>query len=154
MAEATGIPALDEAIDQFACSTFRWRHRDSSIYSERDVADLRRPEVARAQCGDVADQFSCFLGQQGIDTARSSIEDELWLTPEHWGYEDRPNPGIPAHAVTLVDAEGHLYAIDWTAAQYGYTQFPLVQRLGEDGFRWEREWDSETAAPVPLMPSA
>jgi hypothetical protein len=44
-----------------------------------------------------------------------------------WGYAERTN-SPHGYVVTLVAHAGELFAVELSAAQYGYDAFPLVQR--------------------------
>lgn len=130
--ERTGDAELDALIEQFTTTSHTWT---------TNLELFRDPDRAELMCDLLSEKFAAFLEQHGI---------EAWATedgtPENWGYHDRSIEGFSRHMVTAVDHNGHGYTIDWTAAQYGYTEFPLVQRLREDWEdlldRWERCWES------------
>lgn len=154
MAERTGDPELDKLIDQF-------------LTEEHDYIDMyRNSEDADGHCDEVSEFFAGWLSRHGMKATLSggqTIHDEeglqQWTTPDALGYEDRP--GIPNangevdkghadHYTTTVHMPSGLYSIDWTASQYGYTEFPLVQKLDDSG-GWQREFTSaEQYRIVPI----
>lgn len=134
MAERTQIPQLDDAIEEFLAR---------GIYllgqSTFPLEALRRAEKADGICSHIAEQFVEFLCERGFAAST------YWQHVDWLGYQDRSIYGYHEHCVTWVEAGRVRLAIDWTAAQYGYDSFPLVQRQGPGG--WMRAWDHE-GAPV------
>jgi hypothetical protein len=141
--ERTGIPALDALLAEYA----DWA----------PVARMRDPERADGSCELVATHLVDKLRERGFD--RPGLEaylsgdewegDEMVLeriSPDDFGYQDRPLAGNNSHVVCLIDAGDCLYSVDFTASQYGYREFPLVQRL--KGGVWEREWKLPELAPL------
>lgn len=127
MAERTGNPELDAAIAQFMM-----QHHDEL----GDIQDFRHPMVAWGRCEEVARACADFLKQRGF---RAQAEaDELGA----FGYHDaQPTESVmtpegpagdftyPEHAVVTIYNENGIawWQIDFTAAQYGYKEFPKVE---------------------------
>ena len=66
-------------------------------------------------------------------------DDEFADSADALGYTDWPLSGAPWHTVAIVYSEDeHIFAVDWSARQFGYSEFPLVQRF--DGRLWQRVW--------------
>lgn len=115
----TGFPELDRAIREF-------------MRTSPDLECRRNPEDAWGKCEIVADEFTAFLRERGFRayTARdelaafgygdaqdtAEIVDGAFTYPEHAATEVYHLPGMGV--LTVV--------IDFTAAQYGYTEFPKV----------------------------
>jgi len=127
MAERTGIPELDRLLDSFL------------VEYGALVSPLRDPRRAYDQCGNVSHWLSTFLRVGGCEAGYRPY------APQALGYEDAPGvEGLTPfddHVVCFVcapDEAKTIFAVDFTAAQFGYTEFPLVQRL-LDGV-WQRSW--------------
>ncbi|HXJ65201.1 MAG TPA: 2'-5' RNA ligase family protein, partial [Actinomycetota bacterium] len=141
----SGNAALDAALDDLEQGTIGIGRRDE-ITREIPVRDLRLKRFSKAQCGIVADQVTERLKEKGFK-ARSQVitiggSDGHFPSFEDYGYGDtglKPltrkdpfgQPGDPsrAHEVTVVRVDGKSYVVDYTAKQYGYSQFPLVHEL-------------------------
>jgi hypothetical protein len=160
MAERSGDPELDSLIeayleqnqfDWWSCNGFdeagvfrgdewtREQLRQRSIdsdgeYAPGDLSTLREPDTAYGLCGDLARDFARFMSEHGI------AADLLGGNPEDLYHDVQEHEG--GHAVTRVKMPSGTYMVDWTAAQYNYTEFPMVQKLN-DG-QWQREWNATT----------
>jgi hypothetical protein len=114
------------------------------LYRQRSVADptygagprqlpveaLRDPEVANGLCDLVASDFVRYLKANGIKARRETEDDKDAPYGVAWGYDDPVrNPGWGNHMLVTVERGDVFVTIDWTAAQFGYRQFPLVQKL-------------------------
>ncbi len=129
-----------------------WLERNPPLYDWENqyVGDLDSLQYqegldvqnAQSRCLDVAEQFSDFLHAELNRTDLDILP--YILTPEcrdwrYFGYTDRPKPGDSGddtHTMTIVvDDDGEIYGIDWTAAQYGYHEFPMILRLAIDPSR-------------------
>lgn len=134
MAERSGNPKLDALIEAYL---------QGPLHQQMKVEMLRDPQWAAGACNHEAQAFAEFLRSRGVEAECLSEEGWLAASPDDFGYTDRTIPGFDQHDVTYVDLDGQTYMVDWTAAQYGYQEFPMVQRQavpGED--KWEREWSS------------
>ncbi len=126
-----------------------WLDRNPPLYDEEqyyigDLESMRYQEGldtqnAQSHCSDVADQFSDFLRRE-LHITNPDIQPYIF-TPEertwqYFGYTDRSelgNEGDDSHTMTvIVDNDGEIYGIDWTAAQYGYRDFPMILHLVVD----------------------
>jgi hypothetical protein len=144
MAQQTGIAHIDELIEQFKASTY------TSSAVVRPVSDLR--EHSEDECCYAADAFTCFLVARGVeayDTVEHLHPDGEYPTIgdiEMFGYEDHPNPSprFFAHAATYVPVGEITYLIDFAAGQFGYSEWPMVQRAGYGP--WQREWVEASSA--------
>lgn len=59
-----------------------------------------------------------------------------------YGYEDGKyrRRKDKTHEATVVSVDGEIVMIDWTAGQYGYQEFPMVQRWDPKAASWQREF--------------
>jgi hypothetical protein len=103
------------------------------------VESFRDPQRALAQCSASAHHFAEFLCGLGIDAWVDRWDESRGPPSKEYGYEDRPlvDGYEERHFLTLIEHESETYTVDWTAAQFGYQEFPLVQRERADG-TWER----------------
>lgn len=152
MAERTGLPQVDQLIDRFLERDLTEIERaDADQFSDDDrdvyqpLAWMRDGKRAWGWCHVLAGQFARFLEHEGV-TAWSS-EDEFGsegLTYTALGYTDAPGVKgqgwIKFHCVTLVEEAGERFMVDWTASQYGYAEFPMVQRYDPAAQTWQREF--------------
>lgn len=145
MAERSGVPRLDAAIEDFIerglwhVTVMDWLE-DRYVDQPRPLAELNTPLGARGRCIPVTVEFNDFLALRGLE-AQGPVDGRglpTAVSPDALGYADRAVGGLHGHTLTLVAWQGELYSVDWTAAQYGYAEFPLVQRFS--GQAWEREW--------------
>jgi hypothetical protein len=126
MTQHTGFPELDKAIEEFIAT-----HSGPPLY----LNDFRSPSGAWGACEEAADAFAAFLKQRGFRAYATA--DELTMFP---GYEDAQDSkaigagdfSYPEHAVVEVyglygENDVRTITIDFTAAQYGYTEFPKVE---------------------------
>lgn len=149
---SSGYPELDREIERFAVS------------EAMHEFDYRDPKQAHARCGIVSRAFCDHLRNAGfrawqssdvvIDAADGSEELPMALydwaecsegygeKPESFGYHDRPIRGLDDHEAVFVELAGDYVMVDWSASQYGYADYPLIQRLNEYG-EWERRVDGE-----------
>ncbi len=139
MAQRSGNPQLDALIEQF--------QRDEHEYIDM----YRNAEDAAGNCAEVTDYFVNWLHQHGVHAfpaqepstrfleSNPHFEPDEWgATPDEYGYSDRATPGHPVHDVAMIEMAGTTYMVDWTASQYGYSEFPMVQQLVGPGHTWER----------------
>lgn len=133
--EKTGISTLDALAERF--------ERDEQVYlSEADidkpVSAWRHCDAGNAACHAISEVFVEFLAEEGIEAALSDeVDGEFFAdSADALGYHDRPVAGVPWHTVAIVFYEDHVFSYDWSAAQFGYREFPLVQRFAEG--RWQR----------------
>jgi hypothetical protein len=147
MAAASGNPELDAAIDAFRArgvwhvEVMDW-FDDCYVSRERPLDELKSVLGARGNCIHITNEFNEFLTELGLD-ASMPVDNEgrpITVSPEAFGYGDRPLSGLSEHMLSLVPRHGIVYSVDWTAAQFGYGEFPLIQRY-EDG-EWQRDWES------------
>lgn len=154
MAERSGDPDLDQLIEEFMKQPYgnAW-HSDypgeDEGWSEEEfqqegylpgtVKD-NLPNTSDGMCHVWAYRFAEFLNEHGYE-AESSEDNQGFTSPEEFGYDDRSIAGSPRHCVTTVQMSSGKYMIDWTASQYGYNEFPMVQKVSPGG-GWDREWTS------------
>lgn len=105
----------------------------------------RDPSIAYGKCSTITHLFCDLLELNGI--AAFHLTDH----PNNLNLADRlleayGDNGEPfgTHTVCFVPHPEGSFLIDWTAAQYGYDWFPMVQLLMPDG-RVLREWTAEEA---------
>lgn len=117
--------ALAKMIEEFKDQ--KWQH----VKGEITVDDLKDPKIANGLCHTLALSFADFARQHGH---------EAWLpkygtgTPEAFGYTDRKIKGPIGHYWAYVKIGNETYGVDWTAAQFGYDDIPVVQKLTESGW--------------------
>lgn len=133
--ERTGEERLDRLIERFA----------------RSNGQLADPEFACGRCHLAARRFQRFLAKAEV------LSLTLNETPDRLGYTDRPQesfyrPGqaYSYHTVVAVESISGLFLIDWSASQFGYGEFPLIQRLSADG-TIERQWQGWSEWPEGLL---
>jgi hypothetical protein len=136
---------------------------DGTLASElHPVEKLRDGAWALGICDLVADQFARFCQKrglaayspdnplpngrnwpQGVKARYLDLDGELFdvYGPARTNYYAKvPKPGLRVHQLTFAEsADGQVFTIDFSASQYGFSEFPLVQRLGESG-RWQRRF--------------
>lgn len=118
-----------------------------------DIEEEGGWQNSTGKCGDVAKFFADWVRDRGYPfRVWGSGEDPDHPLGSDWdpydlnlyGYEDRTEFGNPlddSHQATFIEsASGEIYMVDWTASQFGYREWPMVQRLGSGG-DWERDWD-------------
>jgi len=137
MAERSGDPELDQLITEYLGVL---RHK---------MKDLADPQWARGACGHESQNFAEWLDLKGV-RAYTQVMTDGYAGPDDphfddFNYGDR-GPGANGHIVVQVEMPSGNYTVDWTAAQYGYGEFPMVQK--KDGEQWQREW---TAAFNPVV---
>ena len=144
MAERTGQTYLDALIDEFQhegvwhVEIYDWSE-DRHVTKARPLVELRAPHAARGQCIHVADEFNRFLRERGVAAGLPLVNGRpMLVVPEALGYANRPRGGLSEHTLSIVRSGSEIYSIDWTASQYGYKEFPLIQRL-ENG-SWRRDF--------------
>lgn len=119
MAERSGVPALDEAIDEFMKT--RQGLED----------DYRDGQNAFGRCEESANEFADFLKQRGFNAYATS--DEIAAFPGYQNAADHGGQGFsyPEHAMVevydLFPGSVRTVTIDFTASQYGFTEFPKVE---------------------------
>jgi hypothetical protein len=165
MAESTGDPELDAILTGFLEEEIKPQAAEEGVEWREWIS---QPGI----CGDMASWFHDWLWRQtgknqdwratpvpgAVRYTGTFYDPDLdcaalphpWTgfpmnTPDEHGYADRPVPGADDHEATLLQsADGRVYLVDWAAGQYGYTEFPMVQRL-DGGGGWERQWAAKTA---------
>jgi rubrerythrin len=126
MAERTGDPELDSLIEYYY------------LQDRENMESLRDPNMSAGGCVEMARDMANFLKEHGIAATTAQTERGDDIFPQELGYGDLSHPDDGPHDLTIVERPSGTYAIDWTASQYGYKEFPMVQRLNDKG--WEREW--------------
>lgn len=109
------------------------------------------------ECDHAARSLTDLLRARGIEAHNNCGHDDprarfpLDGALDGIGYSDCPevDPIHEAHSVVFVVSADRVWTVDFAAGQYGYEQWPLVQRQGPDG--WEREWP--TLAPLKQEPN-
>lgn len=136
MATRSGHLELDSLLDQFE--------------ENPEIQRLRERAYAHGRCDDISHQLVDFLHDRDLDQPwhEAYVSGDEWengemllerICPEDFGYDDRPIEGCNSHILVMVDIHNERFSVDYTAAQYGYSEFPLIQRLlevdGEDCWR-------------------
>lgn len=112
-------------------------HDDLLVDEEgRRVHELRDNALAAGWCGVVSQHFIKWLARQGVRRVKEiDDEDDIEAT---LGYDDRPVSDGDSHSVVQVKIGSQTYMVDWTAAQFGYEEFPMVQRRVRN--KWCRDF--------------
>lgn len=129
-------------------------------------AGSRQP--SRGLCGNVADAFEAFLNKHGIkalsetdprhpvnriaagmdpnpleEAAAGRLDCEYgvdWSLLYGYGDGKYRRRRDKTHEATVIDHGGELLMIDWTASQYGYSEWPMLQRYDPERNAWQRGW--------------
>jgi hypothetical protein len=118
--ETTGFADLDHAVAAF-------------LSENPDVEEMREPVLAWGRCEEISERLAEFLTGRGFSAYCCRDEIGAFYTDA----EDSAKIGAgdftyPEHAVVEVynlDGMGVLtVCIDFTAAQYGFTEFPKIIR--------------------------
>jgi hypothetical protein len=151
MAQHTGDPELDALIEEFKQSECKAHSTAPSLPVDR----WRNRDDALGNCNDASLHFAQFLNMRGINaygTETTRAEENFGegiTTPEWVGYHDRPEKGDSGHEVVIVEKDGKTYSVDWTAAQYGYKEFPMVQLLTPQG--WNRSFGQNATVSRTIL---
>jgi hypothetical protein len=139
MRQTTGIERIDRQIAEFV-SHEQVYLSGADLY--KPVAEWRRCDSGNAACHAISEVFVEFLEEQELDACLSDEArgDEFADGPDVLGYDDRPIKGAPWHTIALVYADEQIFAIDFSAHQFGYDTFPFVQRFDPDSKAWQRSW--------------
>lgn len=122
---STSLDQLSYLIESF--KNEKWQH----VKGEITIDDLKDSKIANGLCHTLALSFQDFAEKNGF---------KAWLpkkgtgTPEAFGYDDRSITGHAGHYWTYVETDDGTYGVDWTAAQYGYEDVPVVQKLTRSGW--------------------
>lgn len=143
----TGDATLDRLLQAFAARPM--------------IAPMRKRRRAEGSCDAVALDLVDYLRARGFATPgrEAFLSGDEWhegelvrelLSPEDFGYDDRTVAGLNSHVVCLVELEEERWMVDFTAAQYGYKEFPLLQRLEryDDASSGKPVWSRLTAQPA------
>lgn len=156
MAERTSIPELDACLTAFELSNPELEEPVDETDETIDWSDLfsgtlselrEEPSLAAGLCTQLACELSEFAQAAGFDAVsteqpdpRSPLQGRGAHTPELFGYADRVcESGYPFHAAVLFYFGEQVFLVDYAAGQFGYREFPLVQRF--DSAQFERDWD-------------
>lgn len=116
---------LETLLEDFKGSFFE------HVSGQVEIEEMRNPERAKGMCNYVAKEFVKAAQDRGFEAWLS----EKGSTADEFGYTDRTIPGYDAHWWAIVK-DNEIYGIDFTAAQYGYDEFPMIHRL--EGEKWTR----------------
>ena len=152
MATMTGIQRLDRLIEIFG-----WEAgAEESMSDDGRIDYLREPLEAEGYCSTISCEFASFLLDHEVDAYDSGYGANLpaaeyaeagrnpFYGSTHdaasFGYSDRTRePDYDQHSLTVIHWQDDLYLVDWAASQYGYPEFPFIQKRGPDG-SWLRAW--------------
>ena len=164
MAERSGDPELDAFIEQFKAGhlhedDYAWQPHENEDGSTRPMDMYAEPDYGYGMCSTLSKEFADFLTAKGVEAwVSEDVAEHEKHTPQFWGYDDHEDaaathpamhqePPYPTHCVVIVIRPTGTFMVDWTASQYGYTEFPMVQRTDDrwDGHtpqRWQRKWSN------------
>jgi hypothetical protein len=143
-AQRTGVARIDALIEQFRSMNVNRSYFIEWQWDPPVSAFAPGPRtLAMGACGSVSMAFNDLLAEHGleVDLYHMAEDDPSGLVS--WmdaGYHDEYDGALSeaeGHTVSLVSAGRRQYLIDWTAAQFGCTEFPLVQ--WREGGHWVRE---------------
>jgi len=137
MAAQTGDPTFDALLEEFKDEfiDIEWFNPEFDETEDRyiTIRELEDADLSVGQCGRISNFFESWLRTKGVRSVdHGNTENQgpaaLNYTDEsnRWDYSD------DSHGWTEVYLNGHTYAVDWTASQYGNYDFPMVQRM-DDG---------------------
>jgi hypothetical protein len=152
MAERTGIPALDCLLREFAYEA----GAEESMDTDGRIDWLRSPLEAEGYCSVISTELAAYLSGRDVDAYDSGRHANLpaaeyadasrnpFYGGAHdaaaFGYQDATRtPDYDQHSLVVIHWQDALFLVDFAAAQYGYGEFPLVQRQAADG-SFARVW--------------
>lgn len=115
---------------------------DESLYNP--LHEMKDFEAATNACGVLSRDFARFLIKNGVeaDTYSQNPKDLYPHSPR--------TPMTEGHCVTKVIVDNKTYLIDWTAAQYGFNNFPKITTINKQS-KWKKIsiglWDPENTEP-------
>lgn len=105
----------------------------------------RDPSISYGKCSTLTHLFCDLLELNGIAAFHlTDHPDALNLSDRMLEAHGEDGQPFNTHTVCFVPHAEGSFLIDWTASQYGYDWFPLVQLLMPDG-RILREWTAAEA---------
>ena len=135
MSETTSIPEIDALIEDFKHQPLDPREWGPG----RLVTEMSDPHNAHGSCQTISEQFVEFARARGFRASASNMYlDEIGYTPSGGPYGevmDENGDIVQGYysehtvaAITVADGSiwGRDICIDFTAAQYGYSDFPKV----------------------------
>lgn len=142
-AVSTGLEDIDSLVIEFA--------------KRPECARLRETKYAAGRGEEISELLVSFLrwhgwnrkGREAYISGDEWVKGEMideFVDPDYdFNYQDRRIAGENIHKLVFLDLPSHVegitrLSIDFTAAQYGYKEFPLIQLLTPDG-KWLRGED-------------
>jgi hypothetical protein len=147
----SGIKRIDDLIDEWKAL-----NPECALNYETDevltLDQMQNGSLAFNNCGPISHEFEEFVRQRAPEIEIVSEQDAgfSYGGPSEWGYQDATD-GDPdgEHRAALLKVNGETFMVDWTATQYGYEQWPLVQKLVDPNeLKWERlsnDWTGPTS---------
>lgn len=154
--EARKLPSVQRKLNAAALRELivTWLDQNPEIYDQENsdeyIGDLESLRYQRgldtqnsqSRCRAVANEFSDFIRTE-LRLTNPDIPPYVFTPDEktwrYFGYTDRRevgNAGDDSHTMTMiVDNDGEIYGIDWTAGQFGYREFPMILHLAIDPAR-------------------
>jgi hypothetical protein len=161
------LDQIDDAAVRALVTDFMDRGGYGARMNPWPASELALPWYARGQCVSASDALVAFAVQAGFRAwrpvgyrLRSPIdrygywdcERECEITPEAFGYTDRLNRGYPSHYWACIEHDGHIWGIDLTAAQYGYSG-PLAKScpsVRPELWAQDRIWQPQLPKPLTV----
>jgi hypothetical protein len=125
MRETTGVAHLDVLLAAFA----------------ETHPEYRAPSGA-GPCVEASEQLAALAEQAAVPSRYFEAgckPNPLAPSLPHFGY--RESELWAGHTALILDDHTGAFLVDFTAAAFGYTAFPLVQKLAADG-TWQRDWQA------------
>ncbi len=132
MAEKTNHPQFDSLIERFA-SDGLW----ANPITDEDllVCELRDSLRAHGMQRAVASAFADYAEAAGFNAAAPQLEEN---PPPSFYYPEIHESFFSEYELVLVQLDEDIFAIDWAAAQFGFSEFPLIQK--HDGRQFQRSF--------------
>ena len=133
----TGVPEIDATIDAYAQKNEVAEEGEDRLVP---LAAMKDPYEAEGFCSIVSKDFAAFAQERGLTAYDSgkNVNAPGYAHPgnpllgtahdaEAFGYKDRTRTSeYDEHSATVIEHGGRTFVVDWAAAQYGYSEFPMV----------------------------
>ncbi len=125
ISKRSGDPLLDQLIDMYEANGY-WcaiGKGGEEIGLPAQLETLRVPEWAEGQCCEVAAHFAAYVRVDGLEA--EDVDGKAWQL-----YPELDSTRTYAHTWCEVTTDSGVFAVDWTASQFGRSEFPAVVRRG------------------------
>ncbi len=125
ISERSGDPVLDDLMGMYEADGY-WceiGEGGEEIGLSAQLETLRVPEWADGQCCEVTAHFAAYVRDAGLEA--EDVDGKAWQL-----YPELDATLSYAHTWAEVRTESGVFAVDWTASQFGRSEFPAVVRRG------------------------